>query len=89
MARSPPPITTTSSTIVSALSRLVAEVDASSSVGAHAGADQVVKVVRSASVVSKQLGHASVAITSDVYGHPDEKAAAEAAELAAQMLEGK
>jgi integrase len=32
-------------------------------------------------VVSRQLGHASIAITADVYGHPDHKAASEAAEI--------
>jgi hypothetical protein len=32
-------------------------------------------------VVSRQLGHASIAITADVDGHPDDKAASEAAEI--------
>ena len=32
-------------------------------------------------VVSRQLGHASIAITSDVDGHPDHKAASEAPEI--------
>jgi integrase len=30
-------------------------------------------------VVSRQLGHASIAITADVYGHDDPEAAVEAA----------
>jgi integrase len=38
-------------------------------------------------IVSKQLGHASVAITADVYGHPDDEAAAKAAELVARSIE--
>jgi len=37
-------------------------------------------------VVSKQLGHASVAITADVYGHPDDKALAQAAEQLGALL---
>jgi integrase len=32
-------------------------------------------------VVSRQLGHACIAITPDAYGHSDDKAAAEAAEI--------
>jgi integrase len=40
-------------------------------------------------VVSRGLGHASVAITADVYGHPDEEAAAKAAELVARAFEGR
>jgi integrase len=39
-------------------------------------------------VVSKQLGHASVAITADVYGHPDEGALAEAARKMGTVLRG-
>jgi integrase len=39
-------------------------------------------------VVSRQLGHASIAITADVYGHPDDAAAAEAAERLGKILEG-
>jgi integrase len=31
-------------------------------------------------IVSRQLGHASIASTADVYGHPDDEAAAEAAQ---------
>ena len=38
-------------------------------------------------VVSKQLGHASVAITADVYGHPDEDALKEAARWMGAVLE--
>jgi integrase len=37
-------------------------------------------------VVSKQLGHASVAITADVYGHPDEEALKEAARKMGTVL---
>jgi len=37
-------------------------------------------------VVSRQLGHASIAITADVYGHPDEQAAALAAERFGAIL---
>jgi integrase len=40
-------------------------------------------------VVSLQLGHASIAITADVYGHPDEEAAAQAAEIVGRALAGK
>lgn len=40
-------------------------------------------------VVSRQLGHASIAITADVYGHPDEEAAAVAAALVGRMIEGR
>jgi hypothetical protein len=32
-------------------------------------------------VVSRQLEHASIAITADVDGHPDDKAASEASEI--------
>jgi integrase len=39
-------------------------------------------------VVSKQLGHASVAITADVYGHPDEEALKEAAALMGRTIDG-
>jgi integrase len=40
-------------------------------------------------VVSKQLGHASIAVTADVYGHPDDEAAAKAARLMADVFDGK
>lgn len=40
-------------------------------------------------VVSKQLGHASIAITADVYGHPDYEALVEATERVARMLDGR
>jgi integrase len=39
-------------------------------------------------VVSRQLGHASIAITADVYGHPDDEAAAEAARQVGSVLGG-
>ena len=39
--------------------------------------------------VSKQLGHSSIAITADVYGHPDEDALAEEAAVVARAIEGK
>ena len=39
-------------------------------------------------IVSKQLGHSSVAITADVYGHPDDIALAEAALKMADVLGG-
>jgi integrase len=39
-------------------------------------------------VVSKQLGHASVAITADVYGHPDEDALKDAARKMGTVLGG-
>ena len=39
-------------------------------------------------VVSRQLGHASIAITADVYGHPDDEAAAQAAEIFARSIGG-
>jgi integrase len=38
--------------------------------------------------VSRQLGHASVSITADVYGHPDDEAAVKASELLARTIEG-
>jgi len=37
-------------------------------------------------VVSRQLGHASIAITANVYGHPDDKALEEAAERLGGIL---
>jgi integrase len=37
-------------------------------------------------VVSRQLGHASIAITADVYGHPDDEAAALAAAALGEIL---
>ncbi|HJU57514.1 MAG TPA: tyrosine-type recombinase/integrase [Actinomycetota bacterium] len=37
-------------------------------------------------VVSRQLGHASIAITADVYGHPDDDAASAAAEALGEIL---
>jgi integrase len=37
-------------------------------------------------VVSRQLGHASIAITADVYGHPDDEAAAVAAQALGEIL---
>ena len=39
-------------------------------------------------IVSKQLGHASIAITADTYGHPDDKALEEAARQVGTVLEG-
>ena len=41
---------------------------------------------RSLDVVSKQLGHASVAITADVYGHPDDDALMQAAKRLGAVL---
>jgi integrase len=40
-------------------------------------------------VVSRQLGHSSIAITADVYGHPDDNAAAEAAAKMGATLNGE
>ncbi len=40
-------------------------------------------------VVSKQLGHSTVAITADVYGHPDDKALADAADLVGGVLDAR
>lgn len=37
-------------------------------------------------IVSKQLGHASIAITADTYGHPDDKALEEAARQVGTVL---
>lgn len=37
-------------------------------------------------VVSRQLGHASIAITADVYGHPDDEATAVAAQALGEIL---
>jgi len=37
-------------------------------------------------ILSKQLGHSSIAITADVYGHPDDKALEEAARKVADVL---
>ena len=37
-------------------------------------------------IVSKQLGHSSVAITADTYGHPDDKALEEAARRVGGLL---
>jgi len=34
-------------------------------------------------------GHSSIATNADIYGHDDEEAAAEAAELVARTLEGR
>jgi integrase len=39
-------------------------------------------------VVSRQLGHSSIAITADVYGHPDETALAEEAAIVGRAIEG-
>jgi integrase len=39
-------------------------------------------------VVSRQLGHSSVAITGDIYTHDSDEAAREAAELVARTIEG-
>jgi integrase len=39
-------------------------------------------------VLSRQLGHASIAITADVYGHPDDEAGAKAAERIGTVLGG-
>jgi integrase len=40
-------------------------------------------------IVSRQLGHASIAITADVYRHPDDDAAAKASEIVGQVIEGR
>ena len=40
-------------------------------------------------VVSRQLGHASIAITGDVYSHDSDEAAAEATRLIGEMLQGE
>ena len=40
-------------------------------------------------IVSRQLGHASIAITADVYGHPDDNAASEAAEIVGRVISGE
>ena len=40
-------------------------------------------------VVSRQLGHASIAITADVYGHPGDDALEEAARRMGTVLEGR
>ena len=40
-------------------------------------------------VVSRQLGHSSIAITADVYGHPNEEAAAAEAAIVSRAIEGK
>jgi integrase len=37
-------------------------------------------------VVSRQLGHSSIATTADIYTHDDDEAAAEAAEKVAAMI---
>jgi integrase len=37
-------------------------------------------------IVSRQLGHASIAITADTYGHPDDKALEDAARKVADVL---
>jgi integrase len=39
-------------------------------------------------VVSKQLGHSSISITADVYGHPDDQALEGAAERVGRLLGG-
>jgi integrase len=39
-------------------------------------------------VVSRQLGHASISTTADVYSHDSDESATEAAELVARMIEG-
>jgi len=40
-------------------------------------------------VVSRQLGHSSIAVTADVYGHPDDQAREEAARtIGAALREG-
>jgi integrase len=38
-------------------------------------------------VVSRQLGHASIATTANIYTHDNDSAAAEAAETVGRMLE--
>lgn len=40
-------------------------------------------------IVSRQLGHSSLAITADVYGHPDDKALEEAAAKIADVFDTK
>lgn len=40
-------------------------------------------------VVSRQLGHSSIAITGDIYTHDSDEAAAEAAELVARTIGGR
>ena len=40
-------------------------------------------------VVSRQLGHASISTTANVYTHDTDEAAAEAAELVARTIEGR
>jgi integrase len=52
----------------------------------HTSAKMRLKAGVRLDVVSKQLGHASVAITADVYGHPDDKALAQAAEQLGALL---
>jgi integrase len=37
-------------------------------------------------IVSRQLGHASIAITADTYGYPDDKALEDAARKVADVL---
>ena len=37
-------------------------------------------------IVSKQLGHSSLAVTADTYGHPDDRALEEAARKVADVL---
>jgi integrase len=39
-------------------------------------------------VISRQLGHGSIAITADVYGHPDDDAFDEAARRMESLLGG-
>jgi integrase len=40
-------------------------------------------------IVSRQLGHATIATTADIYTHDDKEAALEAAELMARMIGGR
>jgi integrase len=62
-------------------------------IGLHGARHSYATLARRAGVpleiVSRQLGHASIATTGDIYSHDDDEAAAEAAQLVAQTLEGR
>jgi integrase len=61
-------------------------------IGLHGARHSYATLARRAGVpleiVSRQLGHASIATTGDIYSHDDAEASSEAAELVARTIEG-
>jgi integrase len=62
-------------------------------IGLHGARHSYTTLARRAGVpleiVSRQLGHASIATTGDIYSHDSDEAAEEAAELVARTIEGR